>query len=104
MGFPRALRAAPRDFPTATAHITCLCRGHEIYEVKQGKAILILGLPGENIIICRPFPAGSIFWKQKASYFAAEKKTMYKTVQRAQFTVMMGLKLGVKTEVNSEVL
>ena len=44
--------------------ITCLCRGHdyEIYEVKQGFAMLVLGWVTAwcKHAMCRSFPAGSI--------------------------------------------
>ena len=49
----------------AIALITCLCRGHEIYEVKQGLAMLVLGsvTAGANNLKCQSFPAGSIDWE-----------------------------------------
>ena len=55
------------------------------------------------------FPAGSIGWKLLASYFAAEKKTMYETLITLyllwcnELVVMLQLKLGVKTKVKLEV-
>ena len=99
-----------QQFYLAISNITCSCRGHEIYEVKQGLAILVLGWMSANILKCWSFPAGSIGWELYASYFAAEKETMYKI----QITLpllwcnklvvtMLVFKLGVKTEVMSEV-
>ena len=59
--------------------------------------------------MCWSFPAGSIGLELQASYFAAEKKTMYETQITSplswcnKLVVMLGLKLGVKTEVKLEV-
>ena len=54
-------------------------------------------------------PAGSIGWELSASYFAAEKKTMYETQITLplswwnKLVVILGLKLGVTPEVKLEV-